>query len=220
MTKHSKEHQGSPSPMSLALFNLCHTPCLCPPCPCLAPLPHSPPVSPLLVPLPSTAPCSFSSTLCPPLLVIVLSPPLCVLSVSSSTLCPPLCVLLEAAPNCVSGSGLQSRIENAVLELSGPLPRSQRRWMEVVFGSVGDWQKRMAKIAPESTALPGILSLQDDLGDDMSDGILESDCLREKWLSKLLPTPSSFEDSNSPPSMCKTWRERDRGTIFERLIGS
>ena len=118
-----------------------------------------------------------------------------------------------------SESGLQSRIENAVLELSGPLPRSQRRWMEVVFGSVGDWRKRMADIAPEPAALPGILSLQDDLGNDMPDGILELDCLREKWLSKLLPTPSSFEDPNSPPSMCKAWRERDRGTIFERLIG-
>mmetsp|Transcript_108936 Transcript_108936/g.172100 ORF Transcript_108936/g.172100 Transcript_108936/m.172100 type:complete len:84 (+) Transcript_108936:3-254(+) len=64
----------------------------------------------------------------------------------------------------------------------------------------------MAKIPPNASRLPAMIGLQDNFGGDMQDAMPELDCLREKWLEKLLPGPSSFEDAAYPPNLCSSWK--------------
>lgn len=83
------------------------------------------------------------------------------------------------------------------------LPFHDRPWTEVTFESVDSWHEHMAHIPPVPEALPPFLSLQDNLGnDDNKTRLAELDCLREQWLGKLFPGPSSFEDPGQPPRKC------------------
>jgi hypothetical protein len=100
---------------------------------------------------------------------------------------------------------LAMRIDNLVMNISGQRSMKDIPWMEVVFESISDWDNKIARIPPDPLKLPGIIGFQDNLGAEMQDQVAELDCLKEKWLNKLLPGPSSWEDSNSPPRMCGIW---------------
>lgn len=93
-------------------------------------------------------------------------------------------------------------------------PLAKRRFYEIVIFNAKDWRKKMAGISPQARYLPQLLSFQDNLGDHPSElGVLEMDCLREKWLTRLLAKPSAFEDVSRPPELCKRWHNvRRRST--------
>merc|ERR1712070_735022 len=59
--------------------------------------------------------------------------------------------------------------------------------------------------------------MQDNIGGDTSqDDIDELDCLREKWLNELLPTPSSWEDAEVKPTMCRLLKQKKKLFKSER----
>lgn len=81
------------------------------------------------------------------------------------------------------------------------LPMAQRLIKEVRFhtGEGEEWQTQMKAILATEEK-PVFFSVQDSIRTDGEH--LHSDCLRERFLSELLPTPSIFEDASRPPDRC------------------
>lgn len=106
-------------------------------------------------------------------------------------------------PDRAASQEVAHNIENLVMNISGSRAMHELPWMEVVFESKADWKEKMAKVPPNPEKLPGVVGLQDNLGADMQTEVAELDCMRERWLNKLLPGPSSWEDKESKPGMCR-----------------
>lgn len=97
-----------------------------------------------------------------------------------------------------------SKVINLAAHSGTSLPLEQRQWLELVISSAKDWRDKTQHLPPEASSLPTFISFQDGLGDGAESQAAELDCLKEKWLNKLLPAHSSFEDPEFPPSRCST----------------
>ena len=93
-------------------------------------------------------------------------------------------------------------------EFARELPKRRRRFLEVALreGSAQEWHDVMASLPPVPADLPQLLHFTAPGAPGAQGPALELDCLRERWLRKLLPRPSSFEDAGRPPDRCARHR--------------
>merc|ERR1712151_241249 len=85
------------------------------------------------------------------------------------------------------------------------VPLKYRRSYEITFrhGTAQEWRKKMGGISADPARMPKLVRFQDNL--NVKDGLTpEVDCLRERWLTALLPAPSPFEEPASPPTRCSS----------------
>merc|ERR1711879_217524 len=81
-------------------------------------------------------------------------------------------------------------------------PAGERLWTDFAISNLASWSSTMVNVIPDPKKLPAILSMQDNLGPNMKDDVAELDCLREEWMNKLFPEPSSYEDPDTPLRTC------------------